>query len=57
MKLVVAPSPGLILALFPKLPSLFEAGVCVRLPIVNVKLAEVGKGGKERVTVVGEELC
>lgn len=43
MSLVVAPSPGLILALLPRLLSLLEAGVCLRLPIVNVKLAEVGK--------------
>lgn len=43
MKLVVVPRPGLILALLPKLRSVFEAGDCLRLPIVNVKLAEVGK--------------
>lgn len=42
MRLVVVPSPGLILALLPRLLSLFEAGDCLRLPIVNVKLA-VGK--------------
>lgn len=37
MSLVVAPSPEVILALLPRLLSLFEAGDCLRLPIVNVK--------------------
>lgn len=56
-RLVVVPSPGLILAWLPKLLLPFEAGSCLRLPIVNEELAEVEKGGKERVTMAGKEKC